>query len=102
MEGPASRCDSPPYLPVFHGERNNVSRSCIQRCGSTGNDADRWCRANLNGEKVSTVAVFEQGLTQILQAAVTGLTRTQPYTWHFPPGPTAQARTRSPEHCRTT
>jgi hypothetical protein len=25
---------APPYLPVFHGDRNNVPRACIQRGGS--------------------------------------------------------------------
>jgi YVTN family beta-propeller protein len=34
---------------------------------------------NRNREKATTVSLFEQGITQILQAAVTGLTPMQPY-----------------------
>jgi YVTN family beta-propeller protein len=63
----------PDAVPTGDGTQN------LQPPGRAG-AATHLTLANRNGEKVSTVAIFEQGITQILQAAVTGLAPVQPYT----------------------
>ena len=63
----------PDAVPAGDGTQN------LQPLGQAG-AATHLTLANHNGEKVSTVSVFEQGITQIVQAAVTGLAPMQPYT----------------------
>jgi YVTN family beta-propeller protein len=63
----------PGAVPSGDGRQN------LQPLGQAG-AATHLILTNSNGEKSSTVSVFEQGITQILQAAVTGLAPMQPYT----------------------
>jgi len=72
-QGPQALVYVPNAVPAGDGTQN------LQPLGLAG-AATHLTLANLNGEKLSTVSVFEQGITQILQAAVTGLAPMQPYT----------------------
>jgi YVTN family beta-propeller protein len=77
----------PEAVPQGDGEQN------LQPLGAAGEAAHLWLGPMTSGNKRATsVSLFEQGLTQVLQASVTGLRPKEPYVLALATSPDGQGR----------